>query len=570
MALDSQLTPPIVVCTVNGNCVPVLTASVKAHAPDHWLLVSEGPLRTFGEAYNDAMDEAFKDHDEILIANDDIVLTPHTMARLMADVAALKTQHGDMLGFVATMSDNVRVDQNIAHVQSNEVRQVRAVSPLLAWISKKAFQAARFPPLNWYSDDVICEALNALGFKHFVSPAYVHHAGSQTIGHDATALTNDAFPWLQQNKPELVKEWLPHMVREKPKICVYAIAKNEAAFVSRFCASAKDADFILIADTGSTDDTVDLAKADGATVHQIHISPWRFDAARNAALSLIPADIDICVSLDMDEILEPGWREEVERLWTHGITRLRYGFDCGSGYVIVHEKIHARHGYIWKHLCHEYPCADRIEERFAGTDKVLATHLPDVTKSRGQYLDMLFAAAAEDPQSHRYSFYYARELYFTQRWDHSLAEFNRFLSLPGATWNKERCYAMRTMARCCAALSQKSEAVAWARKAVLEDPNTREAWCELAQQAHNDGRWEECFGAAMSALRIDTRDTTFTNDVAVWGAWPHDLASVAAFNMKMSGVALEQARLAVEKSPDDTRMCRNLFLLEEAGRQAVD
>jgi hypothetical protein len=40
--------------------------------------------------------------------------------------------------------------------------------------------------------------------------------------------------------------------------------------------------------------------------------------------------------------------------------------------------------------------------------------------------------------------------------------------------------------------------------------------------------------------------------------------------MKMSGVALEQARLAVEKSPDDTRMCRNLFLLEEAGRQAVD
>ena len=103
MALDSPLTPPIVVCTVNGNCVPVLTASVKAHAPDHWLLVSEGPLRTFGEAYNDAMDEAFKDHDEILIANDDIVLTPHTMARLMADVAALKTLHGDMIGFVATM-----------------------------------------------------------------------------------------------------------------------------------------------------------------------------------------------------------------------------------------------------------------------------------------------------------------------------------------------------------------------------------------------------------------------------------------------------------------------------------
>lgn len=562
--------PPIVVCTVNGKCLPVLAASIRAYAPDHCLLVSEGPLRTFGEAYNDAMDAAFKDHDEILIANDDIVLTPGTMDRLMSDVAALKAQHGDMLGFVATMADYVRYDQNIAHVQPVEARQVRTISPLLAWISKKAFQAARFPPLNWYSDDVICEALNLLGFKHFVSPAYVHHAGSQTIGRDSVALTDEALPWLEQNKPELVKEWLPHLVREKPKICVYAIAKNESAFVERFCRSAEDADLVLIADTGSTDETVDLAKANGATVHQVCITPWRFDVARNAALALVPNDIDICVSLDMDEVLEPGWREEVERLWTHGITRLRYKFDCGSGFIVIHEKIHARKGYVWKHLCHEYPCADRIEERFASTDKVIATHLPDVTKSRGQYLDMLFAAAAEEPQNHRYSFYYARELHFTQRWDHSLAEFNRFLSLPGATWNKERCYAMRTMARCCASLNRKSEAVDWARKAVLEDPHTREAWCELAQQAHNDSRWEECFGAAMSALRISDRDTTFTNDPAVFGAWPHDMASLAAHNMKLPDVALAQARLAVEKSPDDTRMRQNLLWLEEAARQAVD
>ena len=40
------------------------------------------------------------------------------------------------------------------------------------------------------------------------------------------------------------------------KICVYAISKNEEMFVERFCAAAKDADMILIADTGSTDATV--------------------------------------------------------------------------------------------------------------------------------------------------------------------------------------------------------------------------------------------------------------------------------------------------------------------------
>jgi hypothetical protein len=45
------------------------------------------------------------------------------------------------------------------------------------------------------------------------------------------------------------------------KICVYAISKNEEMFVERFCNSAKDADLILIADTGSTDLTAVRRKA---------------------------------------------------------------------------------------------------------------------------------------------------------------------------------------------------------------------------------------------------------------------------------------------------------------------
>mgnify|MGYP003352631808 CR=1 FL=1 len=99
------------------------------------------------------------------------------------------------------------------------------------------------------------------------------------------------------------------------KICVYAIARQEEQFVERFCDSAKDADLILIADTGSTDKTRDLAAVCGAKVHQICVKPWRFDIARNAAMALIPADVDVCISLDLDEILEPGWRQSIEEVW---------------------------------------------------------------------------------------------------------------------------------------------------------------------------------------------------------------------------------------------------------------
>jgi len=68
------------------------------------------------------------------------------------------------------------------------------------------------------------------------------------------------------------------------KIAVYAISKNEEQFVKRFCESAKDADIILIGDTGSTDNTAELGRQCGATVVDIRIKPWRFDKAREAVL----------------------------------------------------------------------------------------------------------------------------------------------------------------------------------------------------------------------------------------------------------------------------------------------
>ena len=104
------------------------------------------------------------------------------------------------------------------------------------------------------------------------------------------------------------------------KIVVYAISKNESGFVRRFCESARDADMIFVADTGSTDDTVSLLEECGATVAHISIWPWRFDDARNAALAMVPQTFDVCISLDLDEVLQPGWRQELERLWVFGTT----------------------------------------------------------------------------------------------------------------------------------------------------------------------------------------------------------------------------------------------------------
>jgi glycosyltransferase involved in cell wall biosynthesis len=343
------------------------------------------------------------------------------------------------------------------------------------------------------------------------------------------------------------------------KIAVYAISKNEEQFVRRFCESAKQADLILIADTGSSDNTVELAKECGATVYNICIKPWRFDLARNAAMALIPADIDVCVSLDLDEVLEPGWREEIESVWKDDTTRLRYKFDWGCGISFYYEKIHHRNGYRFYHACHEWPKPDpRITEVWAHTDKLLVSHHPDPTKSRGQYMDLLEVAVKEDPQCPRNGFYYARELTFHYRWAEAIEALKRYLALPGATWENERCYAMRLLGKSHEEMGNWVEALKWYRLAVAEAPGTREPWVDLSMVTYRHGLWAESYSAALSALAIMDKQAVYTMDPSVWTEKPYDLASIAAWNLGLKEQAIEFCKKALEFNPKDTRLLSNL------------
>jgi glycosyltransferase involved in cell wall biosynthesis len=341
------------------------------------------------------------------------------------------------------------------------------------------------------------------------------------------------------------------------KIAVYAISKNEEEFVKRFCESAKDADLILIADTGSTDNTAILAVENGAIVYDIAVSPWRFDIARDTALTLIPKDYDVCISLDLDEVMESGWREEIERVWKDDTTRLRYKFDWGSGISFYYEKIHHRHGYHWHHPVHEYPVPDgRIKEVYAHTDMLLVSHHPDPTKSRGQYLPLLELAVKEDPRCPRNAFYYARELTFYHKWLDAVVALNKYLAMPEATWQNERCYAMRLLGKAYDALGQNG--IEWFKKACAEAPNTREPHVELAESYMAKKMWQECYESALRALDIKDKALVYTMNPAVWGALPHDLIALSAYNLGMMCEARHHGEIAVELEPDNERLKTNL------------
>ena len=145
----------------------------------------------------------------------------------------------------------------------------------------------------------------------------------------------------------------------KWKVCVYAICKNEAKFVRRWMDSMREADWVVVLDTGSDDGTPQMLRELGAQVTEEIITPWRFDVARNRSLELVPEEADICVCTDLDEILRPGWRVALEAAWTKNTKRARYRYtwnfnpDGSEGVVFWTDKIHARHGFRWVHPVHE-------------------------------------------------------------------------------------------------------------------------------------------------------------------------------------------------------------------------
>lgn len=346
------------------------------------------------------------------------------------------------------------------------------------------------------------------------------------------------------------------MSNKKLKIAVYAISKNEEKHVARFCEAAKEADLIVIADTGSTDATVELAKKHGAIVHNILVTPWRFDVARNTALSLVPGDVDICVSMDLDEILQPGWRDVIEKAWKEGTTRIAYNFDNGDQLPFMQNKIHARSGYVWKWICHEWPMPDRINEVCVDVDFVMAKHKPDMSKSRKQYLDLMYACATEEPDSARHSTYYARELYQQGFYEQSIEEFTRLLTLKETNLPADRGYAYRMMSRVSHHLGKSEDALTYARKCTLEDPHTRESWCTLSWECSVQGLWPESLSAAMTALSIRERVNANNNEDDAWMHTPHELAAKAYENLGVPHLAKAHERIAKsfkEKEKPDER-----------------
>lgn len=249
------------------------------------------------------------------------------------------------------------------------------------------------------------------------------------------------------------------------KIAVYSFGLNEQANVRDWLKSCEEADHVTFCDTGSTDGTraeffVACAQQSSLrqrlAIHQISIHPWRFDVAHNTALALVPADVDICIPLHMDERLQPGWRTELEAAWVahspsvgrNRFTKVWYDYQFAPTLTFRQNRIHARHGYVWRYPAHEgvYPYSDQPEV-FAETSlKIVQTQ--DLAKDRmSRDLWLLELGLRENPHSARCHFYYGRQLMYARRYQEAVPLLRKYLSMPDA-WPGEAAQAAEALMIC--------------------------------------------------------------------------------------------------------------------------
>ncbi|KAL4443964.1 hypothetical protein ABPG75_011701 [Micractinium tetrahymenae] len=359
-----------------------------------------------------------------------------------------------------------------------------------------------------------------------------------------------------------------------PKICVYSIALNEVKNVDAFMDHCQGADVISVADTGSTDGTIEALQARGAAVHNVTLKPFRFDKARNAALAKLPSDCDLCVGIDLDDQPQPGWLEALRDMWAkswHKPAAVRYRYVwrfepdsvTPAGEFMI-TKVHSRRNWRWNHPAHEaLDWTGPGQPHIATLNDMVVHHRPANEQKecrgscRANYIKLLKLGVEEDPADSRRSYYYGRELYFDGQWEQAIVELERYLTLPSAQWREERAAAARHISDCHTKLGRHAEAQAAAQRGVAEWDGTSEPWVALARTAWRAQDHKTCRRAAERALAL-APSLAFASEAAHWELEAHDNLALCAYYLGDKETALRHGAKAAELAPDDKRLQENL------------
>lgn len=364
------------------------------------------------------------------------------------------------------------------------------------------------------------------------------------------------------------------------KICVYAICKNELKFVDQWLKNMSEADYIVVLDTGSTDGTYEKLKEDSRVtrVEQEIITPWRFDAARNRSMDLIPDDADILVCTDFDELFEPGWAQFLRDNWVPGYhTRCHYRYawkhgEQGDAEVeFTYDKIHNR-DYYWVFPVHEVAHIKSGDEKFLEADKnIYLHHWQDTTKSRGSYLPLLQLSVQENPNLSHIHLLLAREYLVLDQKEEALAHLAKTLEIEDIETADNGLVLLQTLyfiSLVCFELKDYDECLWYAQRFIQIDNSYREPYFLMARAYNEKHLYSLAEYSVLAGVNYGIRKNNWIEMATSWYLEPDLLLGVIYTNLKKYKEAIPHIKSALQYKPNNTTLLKQyIFVLEELQKQ---
>lgn len=277
-------------------------------------------------------------------------------------------------------------------------------------------------------------------------------------------------------------------------ISLCMIVRNEEEVLGRCLASVKDlVDEIVIVDTGSDDGTKEIASQ---YTDRIFSFQWTddFSAARNYAFS--KAAMDFCMWLDADDVIEERERGSFQALKESldretDIVMMRYytAFDEGgnpSFWYYRERLIRNNQTHFWQGAVHEaIALMGKVHySEVAVSHRKLRSGDPD--RNLNIYRKIL---ASGKILNARENYYYARELYYHEKYEDALEVFAKFLEIPDG-WIENKIEACIMMAKCYEKTGSHFQALQVLFKSLVYDLPRAEVCCEAGNLFIESGQYE--------------------------------------------------------------------------------
>lgn len=264
-------------------------------------------------------------------------------------------------------------------------------------------------------------------------------------------------------------------------------------------------DELIVVDTGSTDNTVAIAKANDAKVLDYEWQvPGHKSEARNAGIDA--ATGKWIVVLDADELIEEpaelrAWLTDAKEHAAH--VQFFNVEPSGAVSLIWNQmRIFRRGMFRYKYREHEIPVPlfDGLSE--AVTDAKFIHRQPEGSQPSkiDPMLQRLILDVQENPDDPHPVYFLHRQYMHAGEWNKAIEWGTHYLKIAGT--DKDKCETYGNLAMCHEQRGESYPALQFLHRALADQPNRRIWWVRIAELYASAGQYNTAMGYLRAALEI--------------------------------------------------------------------